>query len=302
MRNARAIVACLTCWTVALLISQGLAAWAEHSQPSGVGEPAITSSDSSSRQPNSALPRLVVLPWLVIDRSTNRGAVEPGLPQLSPMSEAQQLSFSGMAALDAVLHRHGGLGQLVPKSEWWPFWEQAAPWGWLRQGDGCASCTPASALLRYDRERLQQFGRSVQADYLLLGVAVTPLTEQTDAPDPDDCCHQALTIDRTTILARSSVLLVRVSDGETLWQRDARRLDRDVLRQSSRPIYPPPGERRRPTGEPSFGPVPDMPSAPETPVWIIYSPQERREMAVDETAHLLGSSFLQVHGDIVRSD
>jgi hypothetical protein len=45
-----------------------------------------------------------------------------------------------------------------------------------------------------------------------------------------------------------------------------------------------------------------MRSSPETPVWIIYSPQERREMAVDETAGMLGRAFLRVHRDILRRD
>jgi len=43
-----------------------------------------------------------------------------------------------------------------------------------------------------------------------------------------------------------------------------------------------------------------MGSPPETPVWAIYTPEERREMAVDETARMLGRSFLRVHRDVME--
>jgi hypothetical protein len=43
-----------------------------------------------------------------------------------------------------------------------------------------------------------------------------------------------------------------------------------------------------------------MAQSPATPVWIIYTPEERREMAIDETAHMLGRSFLRDHRQVMR--
>jgi hypothetical protein len=298
MRNLSAILICFTSWSIALLVGGSVIAWAALPMEASIGGKLASIDPPPSTPVRSAEPRVIVLPWLVIDRTTNQRV--SGTSHAPSGDEAQRLSVSGMTALDAALHRHGGLGEMVPRDKWQPFWEEAACDNWVRQGPGCASCTPAGDLLRYERVSLQRFGQAARADYIFLGITVVPLTAAAGTPHLDSCCREALTLEREAVLARSSVLLVRVRDGETVWQRDARRLDRDVLRRSSRPIYPPAGEARPPMGSPLPGPVPDMGSPPETPVWAIYTPEERREMAVDETARILGRSFLRVHRDVME--
>jgi hypothetical protein len=94
--------------------------------------------------------------------------------------------------------------------------------------------------------------------------------------------------------------LVRVRDGETVRQRDARRLDRDVLRRTLRRSRPPSNGPRPPMDRSQQGPMPGQPARRQRSPWIVFSPEERREMAVDDTAHMLGRAFLRVHGDVMK--
>jgi hypothetical protein len=300
MRTLSAMLTCLMSWSAAILIGGGVIAREGLPIEAGANGKPASIAPPPSVPARSTKPRLLVLPWLVLDRTTDQCVSGPGHSSAPSGDEAQRLSLSAMAALDAVLHRHGGLGEMVQRAEWLPYWEEATSDDCVRQGPGCASCTPAGDLLRYDRVRLQGLGQAARGDYIFLGITVVPLTGDSGGARPDACCREALTLERDAVLARSSVLLVRVRDGETIWQRDARRLDRDVLRRSSRPIYPSPSGSPPPMDSPLPGPVPDMRQPPEAPVWIIYTPEQRREMAVDETAHMLGWSFLRVHREVMR--
>jgi hypothetical protein len=221
---------------------------------------------SSLAQATSSKPRVLVLPWLVIDRSTNQDAsrLAPSSPRVS--AEARRLASSAQAALDAVMHRHRMM-TMIPRREWEPHWKQLQPKPVVRQGPGCAVCTPVGELLRYDRAALRRLARAVRADYVWLGVTVVPLTPQSRDTRPDDCCREALAQEREAVLARSSALLVRASDGEATWQRDARRLDRDVPRRTRHSVY---------------------------------TLQRRREFAVRHTARALGSAFGREHREALK--
>jgi hypothetical protein len=107
-----------------------------------------------------------------------------------------------------------------------------------------------------------------------IGVTVVPLTRETKDTRTDVCCREALALERDAVLARSSALLVRVSDGEAVWERDARRLEREVPtrfpRESSGRFLARQG--------------------------IEHSPGKHREIAVTATAHDLGAAFRREHG------
>lgn len=128
------------------------------------------------------------------------------------------------------MHRHRMMA-MIPRREWEPSThsvgtrKQLAPGHRVSQGPGFALCSPEGSLLRYDRAALLGLGQSVRADYVWLGVTVVPLISGKTPVRPGDCCRQALGRERDAVLARSSVLLLCVRDGEVVWQRDARRLD-----------------------------------------------------------------------------
>jgi hypothetical protein len=204
----------------------------------------------------------VVLPWLVIDRSTNTDCTKLEQPQVPVSEEAQWLAISGQAALDHMLHRRGSL-HLIPRKEWEPHWRGLPPGQLERQGSGCTICTHADQLIQFDHSALLQLPQSVRADYALLGVTVVPLTPDSGDNRSDDCCREALSQERQAVLARSSALLVRVHDGEVTWERDSRRLDRDVPRESFRP---------------KGGTV-------------TYTRETRLDFAIRDTAHELGKAF-----------
>jgi hypothetical protein len=212
-------------------------------------------------QDASTNPRLLVLPWVVIDRTTNRDCSKLGPPRAAVSAEAQRLAISAQAALDAAMHRHGRMA-MIPRAEWEPHWRQLAPGRVVWQGPGCAVCTPVGDLLRYDGTALQGIAQAVRADYVWLGVTVVPLTTESQDNRPDDCCREALAQKRKAVLARSSALLVRARDGEIVWQRDARRLESDVPRRVGRFIRP---------------------------------AALRREYGVKDTARLLGNAFGREH-------
>jgi hypothetical protein len=206
-------------------------------------------------------PRLLVLPWLVIDRTTNRDCNKPGGSPGAPGDEARALAQTAQQALDAEMHAHRMM-TLIPRKEWEPQWQQLRPGRIVRQGAGCAVCTPAGELLHYDRPALQALAQSVGADYIWLGATVVPLTPERRAAPPDDCCRDALASGRKEVLARSSVVLVRASDGEIVWQRDARRLEREVPHRVGK---------------------------------MTRSPATRRRYSLDATAHLLTKAFRREH-------
>ena len=202
-------------------------------------------------------PRLLVLPWLVIDRNTNLDCAKLATSLPAIVAEAQRLAISGQAAMDNMMHSHGFL-KMIPRKEWEPHWQELAPGQVVRQGPGCAVCTPAGQLIQFDRAALLGLAHGLQADYVLLGVTVVPMTPQSRDTRPDDCCRAALALERRVVLARSSALLVRIRDGEITWQSDARRLDRDV----PRPVH-------RTT----------------------HQAEGRLDLAVRDTAHDLGKAF-----------
>lgn len=210
-------------------------------------------------------PRLLVLPWLVIDRNTNRECSRPE-GSGAEGKEAQRIGASAQAALDAEMHGQKTLA-MIPRKEWQPQWSSLANNRVLWKGAGCAVCTPAGELIRYDRALVQQIAQAVQADYVWLGVTALPLTPGKGSPAPDDCCRDALAQGRRGILARSSVLLVRAQDGEVIWQRDARRLEQDVPHRAGK---------------------------------IVHPPSLRRTFAVDATAHLLGKAFRREQREALR--
>jgi hypothetical protein len=218
-------------------------------------------STAHSAEPIRTKPRLLVVPWVVIDRNTNRDCAKLDPPQPTASAEARDLAMAAQATLDARMHRHPMVA-MVPRREWEPHWKQLAPGQGVSQGPGCAVCTPVGNLLHYDRAALQQLGQSVQADYVWLGVTVVPLIAGRSGTRPDDCCREALGRERDSVLARSSALLVRVRDGAVVWQRDARRFDADVPRHVGR--------------------------AP-------LAARLRREFAVKGTAEMLGNAFRREH-------
>jgi hypothetical protein len=122
--------------------------------PPGGTEAGAPSSSAALTERTTSQPRLLVLPWRVIDRTTNQVYSAADLPRSTASEEARQLSESGMAALDAVLHRHGGLGELMPRSEWQPYWDEGIIGPWACYSSQCASCAPVGELLRHDRARL----------------------------------------------------------------------------------------------------------------------------------------------------
>jgi hypothetical protein len=207
-----------------------------------------------------AKPRLLVLPWVVIDRSSNQDCAKL-TPQPPVSAEARRLAVSAQETLDAAMHRHRMMG-MIPRRDWEPHWKQLPPGKVFSQGPGCAICTPIGSLLRYDHAALRQLGQAVQADYVWLGVSVVPLISGQTPARPDDCCREALGRERDAVLARSSVLLVRIQDGEVVWQRDARRFDAEVPRRVGRAPMP---------------------------------ARFRREIAVKGTAKMLGNAFRREH-------
>jgi hypothetical protein len=202
-----------------------------------------------------------VLPWLVVDRNTNRDCEKLGPAEAPAIEEARRLARSGQAALDAAMHRHRMM-EMIPRKEWEPRWAEMKPGSVLRQGEGCAVCTPAGQLIRYDRAGLQRLAQAVRADYVWLGVTVVPLTREAKGNRPDDCCREVLAQEGKAVLARSSVLLVRATDGTLVWERDARRLEREVPSRAGR---------------------------------VARTPAKRRWYAVRTTAHLLANAFGREH-------
>lgn len=212
-----------------------------------------------------AKPRLLVLPWLVIDRTTSRDCTLPAGGGAAG-NEARRLAASAQAALNAEMHDLGML-EMIPRKEWQPRWDALQGSRMLWKDAGCAVCAPAGALIRHDRSLVQQLARQVQANYVWLGVTVTPLTSLKDSNPADDCCREALARERPAVLARSSVLLLRANDCEVIWQRDMRRLERDVPRRVGK---------------------------------INRTPGRRRIHAVEATARLLGKAFRREHREALR--
>lgn len=230
----------------------------------GGSEPPRSESPAPSHKPwlPGKAPRVLMLPWLVIDRNTNVDCFKLGAPQSSISEEAQALAISGQAAMDNLMHSHGSL-KMIPRKEWEPHWKELPPGQVMQQGPGCAVCTPAGQLIRFDRPALLGLAQGLQADYVLLGVTVIPLTPESSDNRPDDCCREALALERQAALARSSALLVRVRDGDVTWERDARRLDRDVPRVAFH-------------GKGAS---------------VTYTRERRLDFAVRDTAHDLGKAF-----------
>jgi hypothetical protein len=213
---------------------------------------------------SSATPRLLVLPWLVVDRTTNRECSRAAEPALG--DEARRLSRSAGEALDSGLHRVGK-ASLISASEWRAPWAALRPHQVYRLGEGCAICTAPSELLRFEAGALLGLAQSVRADYVWLGLTVVPLSTESKANRPDDCCKDALGRGRSRVLARSSAVLVRVADGAVVWQRDARRFEDDIPARVGK---------------------------------VSRSRRTRVAMAVDGTAHRLAEAFNREHREALR--
>lgn len=224
-----------------------------------------------------ARPRVLALPWLVIDRNSNKDCAKLGPSEERASGEGRLLGESGQASLDTVLHR-SGLVELVPRKEWAPEWEQVKPGRVMRQGLGCAVCAPTTQLMRYDRAAVQGLAKAVRADYVWLGVTVVPLTLNTSVRRADECCRNALMLERDAVLARSSAVLVRASDGEVVWQQDARSSD-PSRRPGGLDVRFAPPHARRPTP---------------------LTPYELRQKAVQTTARALGSAFRRDAEQVLR--
>jgi hypothetical protein len=224
-----------------------------------VGVLALSSTAWSQQIPPNS--HLLELPWMVIDRATNQDCARLGPAQAEIRGEARKLASAGQAALDTVLRDHR-MFTMISRSEWEPYWHLLKPGTVVWQGTGCAVCGPAAQLLRYDRAALQQLGREVGAEYVWLGVIVVPMTSEEQDNRHEECCEATLGHARQEVLARSSALLIRVSDGKVIWQGDVRRLTSDA-----RVGTPPRND----------------------------SLAMRREMAVKDTAQALGAAFVREH-------
>lgn len=231
---------------------------------------------ATSAEPIASRPRILALPWMVIDRTTNKERSRMEATSGHVQTDAQQLAVSAQAALDGTLHRYR-TAEVVARSEWEPLWKKLRGGHLLIQGAGCAVCSPAGQLLHYDRAALINLAQEVKADYVWLGVTVVPLTWGTPALKQDDCCREALDMERENVLARSSALLVRASDGEVVWQRDARWPDPRAKRRHLRMIYAPP------SGSPA-----------------IPRSFTDREKAVDATARSLANALRRDRAQIFR--
>ncbi len=227
--------------------------------------PAFAVSSTAQTPTTGTKPKLLVLPWLVIDRNTNRECSR-GEINAASTREAQGLALSAQSALDGQMHRMD-VAEMIPRKTWEPRWRERPASECFRASAGCAVCTPAGELLKFDPAALQQIARDVGADYVWLGVTVAALTPERSASKPDPCCKEALGRERKAVLARSSVVLVRASDGEVVWQRDARRFDADVPHK-----------------------VGKMPRTSQT----------RRRMAVEDTARALATAFRRERPEALR--
>jgi len=206
-------------------------------------------------------PRLLVLPWLVIDRGTNRECTQDERAPIPAKGEAQRLALAAQAALDNEMHDHR-MFEMVPRREWAPLLASYGSGQVYRPGPGCAVCNPVRQLLQYDPALLTTLAQGARADYVWLGVAVLPLTSERDPARGDACCRAALGTGRDAVFARTSALLVRVRDGALMWQQDTRRLEREVPTRAGR---------------------------------IRRTPGMRRQIAVKSTAHELGAAFRGDH-------
>jgi hypothetical protein len=112
--------------------------------------------DASAEQTNK--PRLLVLPWVVIDRTTNKVCPTSGSTTSQSNREAAALAGRAEAALDAEMHRFGR-AEMISRKEWEPEWKQRKADQVVRQGEGCAVCTPVGQLLKYDRTALQELAQ-----------------------------------------------------------------------------------------------------------------------------------------------
>ena len=213
-----------------------------------------------------ARPRLLVLPWLVIDRTTNLECARDEGSPVPVTREARDLGVAAQAALDKAMHDHRAFA-MIPRREWEPLWTSYTPAQVYHAGSGCAVCNPVRDLVQYDPAILRTLAQAAHADYVWLGVTVVPLTAARRGVVGDACCRAALGEKRSAVLARSSALLVRVRDGMVVWQQDARRLEREVPVRAGK---------------------------------INRLPAVRRAMAVKGTAHSLGDAFRREHsrGDL----
>lgn len=229
-------------------------------------------------QEAAARPRLLGLPWVIIDGNGSGSQPKPGSPGGPISAQTERLAYSARAAIDATLRRRG-IMEMIPRKAWEPQWEKLKAERGIGQAAGCICCPPAPELLRYNRTALQRLGQAVHADYIWLGVTVVPLSAAHPKAQSDSCCQKPLAPQQEQVLARSGGLLFRVSDGEIVWRQEARRLDHEVLRRSH---Y----RHHRSRG----------------PFRTIYSPPERHEMAVDETAHMLANAFVREHEQVLRAE
>lgn len=246
----------------------------------------------------SPKPRIVALPWLVIDRNSGQEASRLEGEHPKAAAEGRQLAQSAQAALDAVLERGKAL-QYVPRGQWEPRWSAMKPDQSLQRGPGCASCGAADELIRFDREAVRQIAEAVQAEHVLLGATVVPLVWETTLGKPEPkkavtstetaACREAES--RDPALARSVLMLVRAKDGQIVWKGDSR-WPHDLRSPSSVKVKVGP---RFGGGLKTIGASPTSTVAPP-------SPQAARERAVDLTAHSLGDAFRKEAKELLHVD
>ena len=212
-------------------------------------------------------PRMLVLPWFVVDRNSNLNCDKLKAEDPAASAAGFRVAEAGQAALDAQMHRYGKL-DLIKRSEWEPYWKQTSHKELFFQGQGCAVCSPVGELIRYNPTELSKLADKVGAEFVLLGLTVVPLTTHK-ASRTDECCRDALALERESVLARSSVILIRAKDGASIWQRDARRLEKEVRHVNPRERFSDP-----------------QGTSPEP-----FTEEKRLRVAVGDTAEALGRAF-----------
>ncbi len=221
-------------------------------------------------------PRILSLPWLIIDRNSGRDAEALRKEQPDAAAEAGRLSISAQAALDAVMDRHKR-SRMVPRGEWEPLWTKMGSEKVVRSRPACTACGSAEELVAYESEALKRMATSVQADYVLLGVAIVPLVFETPAKGAEHKCPSSTSATREPYVIRGLLRMVRVEDGKTMWQGETRW----------------PHSRRSPHSTaikvgPRFGGgLGRRPKAPAVPPAAF----EAREKMVDAAVHALGHAL-----------
>lgn len=179
-------------------------------------------SSAAGREPEPrSEPRILSLPWLIIDRNSCRdaGGLRVGHPDAA--AEAGRLSLSAQTALDAVMDRHKR-SRMIPRAEWEPLWAKSSAEKLLRSREACTACGSSEDLMGYDPTAIGRLASSLQADYALIGVAIVPLVFETPVKQEKHPCPEAEASVREPYLIRGLLRMIRAEDGATVWQGETR--------------------------------------------------------------------------------